>query len=139
MITYLYWGLVFTLVIAVIVGIGFRMNSLPSALAAAAILLFIAWAAYYFYLQQIFVKRWGGVMSISVPSGQYHIATTWKDDNLWVENYDPATNSCVFSEYSKGNLLQGRVTLKNCNPIQLLDVTGAQGASGIGAAPGPTE
>ena len=139
MITYLYWGLVFTLVIAVIGGIGFRMNSLPSALAAAAILLFIAWAAYYFYLQQIFVKRWGGVMSISVPSGQYHIATTWKDDNLWVENYDPATNSCVFSEYSKGNLLQGRVTLKNCNPIQLLDVTGAQGASGIGAAPGPTE
>ena len=139
MITYLYWGLVFALIIAVIVGIGFRMNNLTSALAAAAILLFIAWAAYYFYLQQIFVKRWGGVMSISVPSGQYHIATTWKDDNLWVENYDPATNSCVFSEYSKGNLLQGRVTLKNCNPIQLLGVTGAQGASGIGAAPGPTE
>ena len=139
MITYLYWGLVFALVVAVIGGIGVKMNSLTSALVAAAILLVIAWAAYYFYLEQIFVKRWGGVMSISVPSGQYHIATTWKDDNLWVENYDPATNSCVFSEYSKGNLLQGRVTLKNCNPIKLLGVTGAQGTSDIGAAPGSTE
>lgn len=139
MITYLYWGLVFGLVIAVIGGIGVKMNSLTSALVVAAILLFIAWGAYYFYLQQIFVKRWGGVMSISVPSGQYHIATTWKDDNLWVENYDPATNSCTFSEYSKGNLLQGRVTLKNCNPIKLLGVTGTQATSDNSPAPGPTE
>jgi hypothetical protein len=45
----------------------------------------------------------------------------------------------VFSEYSKGNLLQGRVTLKNCNPIKLLGVTGAQGTSDINAAPGSTE
>ncbi len=136
MITYVYWGLVFALVIAVIVGVGLKMNSLMTALVAAAILLLIAWAAYYFYLQQIFVKRWGGVMSISVPSGQYHIATTWKDDNLWVENYDPATNSCVFSEYSKGNLLQGRVTLKNCNPIKFWGGTGGQGTGDVGAAPG---
>jgi hypothetical protein len=119
MITYLYWGLVFALVIGVIVGIGLKMERLKSALVVGAIILFSGWAAYYFYLQQIFVKRWGGVMSISVPSGQYHIATTWKDDNLWVENYDPESNRCVFSEYSKGNLLQGRVTIKNCNPIKL--------------------
>ena len=52
-----------------------------------------------------------------VPDGQLHIATTWKDDNLWIENYDPATNTCIFLEYSKGNLLQGRVTIKNCNPL----------------------
>jgi hypothetical protein len=120
MITYLYWGIIFALVVAVIVGIGLKMDSLKTALVVAAIILFIGWAAYYFWLQQVFVKRWGGVMSISVPSGQYHIATTWKEDNLWVENYDPETNKCVFSEYSKGNLLQGRVTIKNCNPIMFL-------------------
>jgi hypothetical protein len=34
-----------------------------------------------------------------------------------VENYDPATNTCEFREYSKGNLLQGRVIIKNCNPV----------------------
>ncbi len=56
-------------------------------------------------------------MSISVPDGQVHIAATWKDDNLWIENYDPATNRCIFTEYSKGNLLEGKVTIKNCNPL----------------------
>lgn len=121
MITYIYWGLIFTLVIGLIIVLGLKMDNLKPALVMSAIILFVGWAAYYFYLQQVFVKRWGGVMSISVPSGQYHIATTWKDENLWVENYDPETNKCVFSEYSKGNLLQGRVTIKNCNPIKLLD------------------
>ena len=119
MITYLYWALIIGLVVAVIAAVGVKMDNLKGALVAAAALLFIGWALYYFYLQQIFVKRWGGVMTINVPVGQYHIATTWKEDNLWVENYDPETNSCVFSEYSKGNLLQGRVTIKNCNPLAL--------------------
>jgi len=126
MITYLYWALVIGLVVAVIVAVGIKMDNLKGALVAAAALLLIGWALYYFYLQQIFVKRWGGVMTIKVPVGQYHIATTWKEDNLWVENYDPETNSCVFSEYSKGNLLQGRVTIKNCNPLALRSGTKPQ-------------
>jgi hypothetical protein len=107
------------LAIAIIVVVGVRMDNLKAALPGAAVLLFAGWAAYYFYFEQIFVKRWGGVMTISVPQGQYHVATTWKDDNLWIENYDPKTNTCLFSEYSRGNLLQGRVTIKNCNPLGL--------------------
>lgn len=117
MITYLYWALVIGFAMAAIVVIGVKMNNLQGALVAAVVVLFIGWAAYYFYFQQIFVKRWGGVMSITVPEGQYHVAATWKDDNLWIENYDPKTNVCIFSEYSRGNLLQGRVTVKNCNPL----------------------
>lgn len=117
MITYLYWAAVVGLAMAAIVVIGVKMNNLKGALIAACVVLFIGWAAYYFYFQQIFVKRWGGVMSIDVPEGQYHVAATWKDDNLWIENYDPKTNVCIFSEYSRGNLLQGRVTIKNCNPL----------------------
>jgi len=116
MVTYLYWALLIGLAVAV-AAIGARSGKLKAALVASAALLIVGWSAHSFYLQQIFVKRWGGVMSISVPEGQYHIATTWKDDNLWVENYDPTTNQCLFSEYSKGNLLQGRVTIKNCNPL----------------------
>jgi len=117
MITYLYWTLVIGLVIAAIVIIGVKMDSWKAASVAAAAVFILGWAAYYFHFQQVFVKRWGGVMSISVPAGQHHITATWKEDNLWIENYDPETNVCHFSEYSKGNLLQGKVTIKNCNPL----------------------
>jgi hypothetical protein len=139
MITYLYWGLVIGLVVAVILIIGVKMSSIRAGLAAAVAVLFVGWAAYYFYLEQVFVKRWGGVMTISVPSGQYHIATTWKDDNLWVENYDPETNRCVFTEYSKGNLLEGRVTIKDCNPLMFMAGQRAQGLPPAGSAPGASD
>ncbi len=116
MITYAYWAVVFAAVFGVIWMFG-RMDQWKGALIGGAVILLIGWASYYFYFQQVFVKRWGGVMSITVPAGQLHITATWKDDNLWIENYDPQTNKCIFSEYSKGNVLEGRVTIKNCNPI----------------------
>ena len=116
MITYFYWAVVIGLVIASLV-VGANLNKLKPALVLTGIILIVGWAAYFFHFQQLFVKRYGGVMSISVPAGQRHIAATWKDDNLWIENYDPKTNTCHFSEYSRGNLLQGKVTIKNCNPL----------------------
>lgn len=124
MITYLYWGLVFALAVLAIWLFAAKLDRWRAALISAAVVLFIGWVAYYFYFQQVFVKRWGGVMSISVPEGQRHITATWKDDNLWIENYDPATNRCIFTEYSKGNLLQGKVTIKNCNPLMPVPVPG---------------
>lgn len=96
---------------------GVKFGSWKNATIGATLILIISLAAYYFHFQQIFVKRYGGVMSISVPEGQLHLAATWKDDNLWIENYDPKTNTCHFSEYSRGNLLQGKVIIKNCNPL----------------------
>ncbi|MGI9321027.1 MAG: hypothetical protein ACR2O5_06400 [Thiogranum sp.] len=119
MITYLYWALIVGLLIAVVLIIGIKMKNRVAALISAAVILALGWAAYYFHFQQVFVKRWGGVMAISVPDGQRHMAATWKDENLWIENYDPKTNTCYFSEYSKGNMLQGRVSIKNCNPLML--------------------
>jgi hypothetical protein len=118
MITYFYWAVFLAVAGGVLYVIGGRFDRWKAAFVAAILVIFIGWAAYFFYFQQVFVKRWGGVMAITVPDGQLHIATTWKDDNLWIENYDPVTNTCIFSEYSKGNLLQGRVTIKNCNPVQ---------------------
>ena len=117
MITYLYWLLVGGIAVVLTYLFAAKMNSWRTAMVLAGATLFIGWAAYFFYFQQLFVKRWGGVMTISVPQGQRHITATWKDDNLWVENYDPATNTCIFAEYSKGNLLEGRVKIKDCNPI----------------------
>ncbi len=116
MITYLYWGGII-LAAALVFGVCAKTNQWKTGIVTALVILLIGWSTYYFRLQQVFVKRYGGVMKIEVPAGLYHITATWKDDNLWVENYDPATNTCIFSEYSKGNLLQGKVTIKNCNPI----------------------
>jgi hypothetical protein len=117
MITYLYWGIVIALVVGAMTLFAGRMNNIRLALGSSAVILAVGWGAYYFHFQQMFVKRFGGVMSITVPQGQRHIAATWKDDNLWVENYDPATNTCIFSEYSRGSVLQGQVKIKDCNPL----------------------
>ena len=117
MITYLYWALVFGLAFVLVFFFASRLGNWRGAAFAAALVLLVGWAAYFFYLEQVFVKRYGGVMTIRVPEGQRHITATWKDDNLWVENYDPLTNECVFSEYARGNVLEGRVTIKNCSPL----------------------
>jgi hypothetical protein len=116
MITYLYWGAIIAISATLFALLG-RADKWRLAIILALVVLFIGWIAYYFRLQQVFVKHYGGVMTIQVPKGQYHMGSTWKDDNLWIENYDPETNTCIFSEYSKGNLLQGRLYLKNCNPL----------------------
>jgi hypothetical protein len=118
MITYFYWLAVFVAVLAALWGIGAGLKKWGVAVVVAAIVGLIGTSAYYFHYQQVFVKRWGGVMSIAVPDGQRHIGVTWKDDNLWVENYDPASNICEFREYSRGDLLQGKVIVKNCNPLK---------------------
>jgi len=117
MVTYLYWFAV--LVFTALAGwVLWRLANPKVGLIAAAVVFVIGWGMYTFHYQQILVKHWGGVMSVSVPEGQLHIQITWKDDNLWIENYDPKENTCYFSEYSKGNLLEGQVVIKNCNPAR---------------------
>ena len=100
MITYFYWAVVIALAMGVLWLLG-RLNKWKAGFIAALIILLVGWAAYFFHFEQVFVKRYGGVMSITVPDGQMHITATWKDDNLWIENYDPETNTCHFNEYSK--------------------------------------
>ena len=117
MVTYLYWIAVFAVAGAIVFALGVKGKNWKVAAVVGLLILVSGWGVYYFRLQQVFVKHYGGVMSVQVPDGQYHLGTTWKDDHLWIENYDPETNTCIFSEYSKGNLLQGKVTIKNCNPL----------------------
>ncbi|CAA0118357.1 Uncharacterised protein [BD1-7 clade bacterium] len=116
MITYLYWALVFIIAIGAF-GFFVRNNHWKAGSICALIVLLIGWSSYFFYFEQVFVKRFGGVMTINVPDGQYHLGSTWKGDNLWIENYDPKKNTCVFQEYSRGHVLEGKVVLKNCNPL----------------------
>jgi len=117
MITYIYWTALIALVCVLLYGFGVKTKKWKVGVILSLVILIAGWGAYYFRLQQTFVKRYGGVMTIHVPEGQLHMGTTWKEDHLWIENYDPETNTCYFSEYSKGNLLQGKVTLTNCNPL----------------------
>lgn len=117
MITYLYWTAIIALAFGLLYIIGHKMDEWKISMIAAFSVLMIGFIAYHFHFQQVFVKRYGGVMTIKVPAGEIHLAATWKDDNLWIENYNPETNTCHFREYSRGNLLQGQVTIKNCNPL----------------------
>lgn len=119
MVTYLYWLLVGLVVIAALFGIGVKLGKWKPAIIISIVLLVFGNLLYFFWLEQILVKRYGGKMSVGVPEGQYHIAATWKGDNLWIENYDPEKNECIFSEFSRGNLLEGKVIIKNCNPLSI--------------------
>ena len=117
MISYVYWIAVLAVVAAVLFAVGVKGENWKVAGVIAVVIFLLGWGVYYFRLQQVFVKHYGGVMSVRVPEGQHHLGTTWKDDHLWIENYDPESNTCIFSEYSKGNLLQGKVIIKDCNPM----------------------
>ncbi len=115
MISYLYW-ITLIAVVLVVGGALARFLSWKAGVVAGLVTLLIGWAAYYFYYEQLFVKNLGGVMTLEVPAGQIHLSATWKEDHLWIENYDPVKNICYFSEVSRGHLLEGTVIIKNCNP-----------------------
>ncbi|NVK37125.1 MAG: hypothetical protein HWE18_04295 [Gammaproteobacteria bacterium] len=117
MITYFYWVSVILLMLLAFYGIGVKFKQWKPAGIAAFLILVIGSGAYFFHFQQIFVKNWGGVMTVTVPDGHQHMMATWKDDNLWLESYEEKTNTCHFREYSKGAMLEGKVLIKNCNPL----------------------
>jgi hypothetical protein len=117
MTTYLYWLIVIAAIAAALWVVGGLLKQWGAAVVIAALIGLVGAAAYYFHFQQILVKRWGGVMQVTVPEGHRHLGVTWKDDHLWIESYDPSSNTCEFREYSRGDVLQGRVLIKDCNPL----------------------
>ncbi|SFC16562.1 hypothetical protein SAMN05660443_1696 [Marinospirillum celere] len=120
MLANLYWLLVVAVLLGVFYLISVRLGKLKIALIVALVMGVLSHSFYYFYLEQILVKSYGGSMSLNVPDGQRHIGVTWKGDNLWLQNYNPATNECIFREYSRGSVLEGEVRIRNCNPLHLL-------------------
>ena len=96
MITYLYWIIIIAIASGILYFLGYKVEEWKIAGIAFFSVLIIGFIAYHFHFQQVFVKRYGGVMAITVPEGELHLAATWKDDNLWIENYDPKTNTCYF-------------------------------------------
>ena len=115
MINYVYWLAIGAVILSVVL-VTVKTRFWKTGGIIIATLLMAAWALFYFKFEQAWVKNYGGTMSISVPKGQIHLGITWKDDHLWVENFDPKTNTCYFGEYAKGHMLQGTVVIKHCNP-----------------------
>lgn len=115
MINYIYW-LAIACIIVVVAGITLKTRWWKTGFGLSLGILFIAWVLFYFKFEQAWVKKYGGSMTISVPKGLIHLGITWKDEHLWVENFDPITNTCYFNEYAKGHVLQGTVIIKHCNP-----------------------
>jgi len=118
MVTYLYWIATFAGAAIIFFVVNTYVKKLMAAAILAGIFFISASIAYFFHYQQIFVKEWGGVMTLSTPEGQQHIGITWKDENIWVESYNPADNTCEYREHSRGNLLEGKIVVKNCNPLR---------------------
>lgn len=116
MLTTLYWIVSLVIIFAIFYLFAVRFSKPKPALAITLVLALTSYSFYYFYLEQLLVKRYGGSMVIQIPEGQHHLGVTWKDDHLWIENYDPIKNECIFREYSRGSVLEGQVKLRNCNP-----------------------
>ena len=73
MITYLYFIFVALVCGGALFVVGAKLGKWLPALALSGVLLLTFGAFYYFYLEQMFVKRWGGVMSIQLP----------RDSTMW--------------------------------------------------------
>lgn len=117
MLTTIYWLLAFSLTLASFYLLAVKFSMLKPALIVTFLLAITSYSFYYFYLEQLLVKRYGGSMVIQTPEGHHHLGATWKGDNLWIESYDPIRNECIFREYSRGSMLEGQVKLRNCNPL----------------------
>jgi len=116
-ITYAYWIGVLLLAGGAFWLLAAKGGLKRTGVAVALAILAVGWAAYYFRYQQVFVKQYGGVMHVSIEKGQRFMSATWKDENFWLLTYDPDSATCHFKEYSKGNLLEGRVIIRNCDPL----------------------
>lgn len=117
MVTYLYWFLLAAISFITLFGLGVYRGWWKAAIIIALLFFLAGSLTYNFYFEQMFVKRWGGIMRVDIPAGQMHMQTTWKGDNLWIQNYNPEKNECIFGEYSRGSVLEGRVIIKDCNPL----------------------
>lgn len=115
MITYIFWFALISLMVA-IGAVTYKTRFWKTGAFIGAIIFFTLWGYYHFRWEQVLVKNYGGTMTLSVPKGLIHIGITWKDENIWIENYDPKTNTCYFSEYARGHLLEGKIVIKHCNP-----------------------
>lgn len=117
MTTYIFWFLLVSISLAIVMGLGVKYRQWKFGMAVGAVVLLAGSLWYFLWLEQVLVKRFGGVMHVTAAEGTRHLGSTWKDDNLWIESFNPADNTCELREYSRSGLLEGRVVIRDCNPL----------------------
>lgn len=109
--------LVVVLLLACGVGyMGFKVKKVVGVVAFTAI-LGMGYVMHVSYFENMFAKRFGGVLNVETPENMLFITASWKDDQLWILNYDPKTDKCIYREKSKVGALEGEVRISNCNPL----------------------
>ena len=116
----IYFLVFFGISIGVIYGFH-KAKHLYKGLVIGAIIFISSIIAYKAFLEQILAKSYGGNYTVVVPEGMRFYGITWKDSDLWIGWYNPKEKECVFKEDSKFNILQGKITINNCNPIALTE------------------
>lgn len=80
-------------------------------------ILLVSFISYSMYFEQLFAKKYGGTQTITVPEGERFIGISWKSDNFWLITHDIYDNICFYREHSKFSTIQGKIKIKNCNPV----------------------
>jgi hypothetical protein len=102
---------------------GSQLKRLAKAVGSALLVGVVGWSFWEFYLGNTVARRFGGTLTVELPTNAQFLGATWKEDSLWVTYYEPQAKRCVFKEFSRMGLVEGDVVIPNCNPEL------AQGAS----------
>lgn len=108
--------IIITLILSVSAGYYFfsKRNSLNWAMGSSFAIIIFAYVSYEMFFENIFVRNFGGTMTVSVPDGEFFVDQTWKDGDYWMTTYNPEKNECYFREDPRFSILKGKVVVKNC-------------------------
>lgn len=68
-------------------------------------------------LENYLARRFGGTLTVDLPTNAQFLNATWKEDSLWVTYFESGNNRCVFKEFSRYGIMEGDVVIKSCNPV----------------------
>jgi hypothetical protein len=95
---------------------GSQLKRLGKAVGSVLLVGVVGWSFWEFYLGNTVARRFGGTLTVELPTNAQFLGATWKEDSLWVTYYEPQAKRCVFKEFSRMGLVEGDVVIPNCNP-----------------------
>jgi hypothetical protein len=112
----------FCLMLVIMIGIvnfGYRKPFSTKAYIAAGVVGIIMTFSYYAFLENIFARKFGGTLDVSIPKDEYLIGISWKNEDSWILTYDSVSKNCYYREESKFSTLEGKIRVSNCKPLIL--------------------
>ena len=106
-------------IMAGIVKMGWNKANKGKWFIAAAIVGVVMTSSYYTLLENMFARKFGGTLDVSIPANEYLLGVSWKGEDSWILTYDPVSKNCYYREESKFSTLEGKVRINNCKPLIL--------------------